>query len=137
MDKKTVGLVGAISALPLVAPAPAAESRTLDEVMSPRSYAELLQPIPNAAALLAEAKAREAAQSEPRIQTAQYYGDPYYGYGYGFYGPYRRPWYHHHHHHHHHHHWNGGWGWGYGYGPRRYYHHHHHHHHHHWNGGWW
>lgn len=131
MDKKTAGLVSAISALPLAASTPAAEARTLDDVMSPRSYAELLQPIPNAVALLKEAKAREASQPEPSIQTAQYYGDPYYG-GYGYY-PYRRRWYHHHHHHHH---WNGGWGgWGY-YGPPRYYHHHHHHHHH-WNGGWW
>lgn len=131
MDKKTAGLIGAISALPLAAATPAAEARTLGEVMSPSSYAEFLQPIPNAAALLKEAMAQEASQPEPRIQTAQYYGDPYYG-GYGYY-PYRRRWHHHHHHHHH------GWGWGGGgyYGSPRYYHHHHHHHHHHWNGGWW
>ncbi|WP_083967265.1 hypothetical protein [Methylosinus sp. R-45379] len=134
MDKKTVGLVGVISALPLTA-APAADARTLDQVMSPRSYAELLQPIPNAAALLREAEARKAVQSEPRIQTAQYYGNPYYdGYGYTYY-PYRR-WRHHHHHHHHHHHGWGWGGWGY-YGPPRYHHHHHHHHHHHWNDGRW
>lgn len=124
MSKKTAGLVGAISALPLAAVGPAAHARALDEVMTPRSYAELLQPIPNAVALLGEAKAREAARPEPRIQTAQYYG----GWG-GYYG---QPYYHHHHHHHHH--WNGGWG-GWGYYGRPYYHHHHHHHH--WNGGWW
>ncbi|WP_024882037.1 hypothetical protein [Methylosinus sp. LW3] len=137
MDKKTVGLFGAISALPLAAATPAAEARTLDEVMSPSSYAELLQPIPNAAALLKEAMAREASQPEPGIQTAQYYGDPYNG-GYGYSYPYYRRWRHHPHHHHHHHH--HGWGWGgggYYYGPPRYHHHHHHHHHHHWNGGWW
>jgi hypothetical protein len=121
MDKKTVGLVGVISVLPLAA-APTADARTLDQVMSPRSYAELLQPIPNAAALLREAEARKATQSEPRIQMAQYYGNPYYD-GYTYY-PYRR-WRHHHHHHHHHHGWGWG-GWGY-YGPPRYYHHHHHH----------
>jgi len=122
MDKKFVTLVGAISALPLAAATPAAEAKTIDELMSPRSYAELLQPIPNAAALLKEVVAKEAAQPEPRIQTAQYYDEDY---------PYRRRWYHHHHHHHHHH------GWGYSYGRPRYNRHHHHHHHHHWNGGWW
>ncbi len=125
MNRKTVGLVSAISALPRAPAATAAEARTLEDVMSPRSYAELLKPIPNAAALLAEAKSREEAREQPRFETAQYYGDPYYG-GYGYY-PYRPRW-----HHHHHHHWNGGWG----YGRPRYYRHHHHHHH--WNGGgWW
>lgn len=135
MSKKTAGLVGAISALPLVGVGPAAHAHTLDEVMTPRSYAELLQPIPNAAALLGEAKAREEPRPEPRIQTAQYYGAPYYGNpyygGYGYF-PYPRPRYYPHHHH-----WNGGrggWGGGGYYRPRYY----HHHHHRHWNGGgWW
>ncbi len=126
MSKKTAGLVGAISALPLSAVAPAAHAHTLDELMTPRSYTELLQPIPNAAALLGEARAGEKSALEPRIQTAQYYWAPYGGYYYPYYYyPYRR-W-----HHHHHHHWNGGWGgWGGGWRYRRW------HHHHHWNGGW-
>jgi hypothetical protein len=130
MDKKAAGLIGAISAFPLAASAPAA-AKTIDEVMSPRSYAELLQPIPNAVALLQEMAAKPAPP-KPLIQTAQYYYDPYnggYGYGYGYYP---RPRYHHHHHHHGYGGWgyNGGWG---GYGPPRYHHHHHHHHNSYWN----
>jgi hypothetical protein len=113
MDKKTAGLVGAISALTPLAAAAATLDKPLAEVMAPQSYAELLQPIPNASALLKEELAAASkAKPEPRIQTAQYYGYPD--------GPY----YHHHHHHHHHHY----RGWGYPY----YHHHHHHHHHHHW-----
>jgi hypothetical protein len=116
MDKKTAGLVGAISALtPLTATA-APAAKTLADVMAPKSYAELLQPIPNAAALLKEAA---AAEPEARVEQAQYYGNPYYNPNYNYYyAP--RPRYHHHHHHGY---WGGG-GWG-----RPYYHHHHHHHH--------
>jgi hypothetical protein len=130
MDKKTAGLVGVISALPLAAAAPAA-AKTLDEVMTPRSYAELLQPIPNAPALLKEAIASQPGQEpEARVETAQYY-DPYGGDGY-----YQRPRYHHHHHHHNS--YGGGWGGGgyYGggyYARPRYHHHHHHHHDYYWN----
>jgi len=114
MDKKTAGLVGAISALTPLAAAAAPLDKTLTEVLAPQSYVELLQPIPNASALLKEEMAAASkAQSEPRIETAQYYGYPE--------GPYYR---HHHHHHHHHHNYGGGWG-------DPYYHHHHHHHHHH------
>lgn len=109
MDKKIAGLVGAISALaPMGAMGPAA-AKIVADVLSPTSYAELLQPIPNAVALLKtademEAAARASKAGEPGAQTqlAQY-------------------WYHHHHHHHHNNYWR-----------RRYYHHHHHHHHHHW-----
>ena len=116
MDRKLVGLVGALSALPIAAAAaPAAEQVTLDQAMSPRSYAELLQPVPNAAALLKESMAQEAAQPGPQVQTVQYYGAPYGGYGYYVYPP---RWRQHHHHHHHHHHNN--WGGGYYYGPPRY-----------------
>ncbi len=127
MDKKTAGIVGAISALAPLAATAAVEAKTIDDIMTPRSYAELLQPIPNAAALLKE-MATKPAPAEPPVQTAQYY-DPYSG-GYA-YGQPRRRWYHHHHHHHH---WNGGWNGGYGYGQRRWHPHHHHHHHPHW--GW-
>jgi hypothetical protein len=84
-----------------------AAAKIVADVLSPTSYAELLQPIPNAVALLKtademEAAARASQAGEPGAQTqlAQY-------------------WYHHHHHHHHNNYWR-----------RRYYHHHHHHHHH-------
>jgi hypothetical protein len=128
MDKKTAGLVGAISALTPLAAAAAPPAKTLAEVLTPQSYAELLQPIPNASSLLKEAMVvASEAQPEARIERAQYYGDPYYyqnPYNYPNYYPPRRRYYHHHHHHHHSNY--GGWGWG----PQPYYHHHHHHHHH-------
>ena len=78
------------------------------------SYADLLEPIPNAVALLQTVDETAPAAATENVQLAQFY--------------------HHHHHHHHsfyrHHH---------SYYPRvvvvpryrRYHHHHHHHHHHH------
>jgi hypothetical protein len=47
MDKRTVGLVGAITALTPLAAEAAPPAKTLAEVLTPQSYAELLQPIPN------------------------------------------------------------------------------------------
>ena len=94
MDKRIAGLLGAAAAVTALsgvqanaAPAQAA------------SYADLLQPVPNAVSALQADDERRAAEPEARVQLAQYH--------------------HHHHHwrrtHHHHHHW------------RRHYHHHHHH----------
>ena len=116
MDKTLAGLIGAVGALAVATPAQAAPLRapTLDEVMRAESYADLLKPIPNAAAVLQasdEAARSEAARSEADVLEVQYY-------------------YHHHHHHHHHNRY---------YRPRfvrpffapRFAHHHHHHHHHH------
>src|ERR1700720_3213098 len=100
MDKKIAGLVGAVSAFATVTAVEAAQAREVTEVLNARSYAELLQPIPNAVALLMAADAVNAARAKgeagqnPNVKLAQYYG------------------YEHHHHHHH----------------RWYYHHHHHHH---------
>src|SRR5258707_7830560 len=117
MDKKIAGLLGAVAALGSMNAAQAAPSPDPTEVLRANSYAELLEPIPNASALL---RAVDEARSEPsadaNVQAAQYY--------------------HHHHHHHHHHAFYPRY---YDpYGPvvvvpryRRYYHHHHHHHHHH------
>jgi hypothetical protein len=123
MDKKIVGVIGAISGLaaldqaaqatPAAAPSP--------DLMNPRSFAELLDPIPNAVAALqsADAAAREkqAVSEQGTVQLAGYR-------------------HHHHHHHryyrwrHHHHHHRAiirvpGVRIGIG--------HHHHHHHHHFN----
>jgi hypothetical protein len=106
MDKKIAGLVGAISAL---APVNAGQAREVTEVLNARSYAELLQPIPNAVALLMAAdavnvaRAKAEAEQDPNVKLAQY--------GYHHHHHHHR-WYHHHHHH-------------------RWYHRHHHHHHHH------
>jgi hypothetical protein len=115
MEKKIAGLLGAVATLgafnaaeaaPTPAPAPS-------DVLRANSFAELLQPIPNAASLLqAIDESAPVPSADGNVQLAQFY--------------------HHHHHHHHHHAFYPG------YGPRvvivpprRYRHHHHHHHHHH------
>ena len=97
MDRKTAGLVGAISALVTISAVEAARAQEVTDVLNARSYAELLQPIPNAVTLLMAADeataARNKAEAEqnPNVQLAQD------------------------HHHHHHHH------------RRHHRHHHHHH----------
>lgn len=110
MEKKIAGLLGAVAALGAAGSAQATPAPT--DVLKANSFAELLQPIPNAAATLQAVD--EAAPVPPRdnVQLAQFY--------------------HHHHHHHHHHSFYRR------YAPRvvvvpryRFRHHHHHHHHHH------
>jgi hypothetical protein len=114
MEKKMAGLLGAVASLgvinaaeaaPMPAPAPT-------DVLGANSFADLLQPIPNAAELLKVVdESRPGPSAEDNVQLAQYY--------------------HHHHHHHHHSQYRQ-------YVPRvvivppryRRYHHHHHHHHH-------
>jgi hypothetical protein len=117
MDKKIAGLLGAVAALGSLNAAQAAPGPDPTEVLQANSYAELLEPIANASALLrAVDEARPEPSADANVQVAQYY--------------------HHHHHHHHHHAFYPRY---YDpYGPvvvvpryRRYYHHHHHHHHHH------
>ena len=118
MEKKIAGLLGAMATLgafngaeaaPMPSPAPT-------DILRANSFADLLEPIPNAAALLqAVDESRPAPSADENVQLAQFY--------------------HHHHHHHHHSQYRR-----YGYEeyaprviivPRRYRHHHHHHHHHH------
>jgi hypothetical protein len=112
MDKKIAGLLGAVAALGTLNGAQAAPTPASSDVLQANSYADLLEPIPNAGKVLQALDERTPAKpAEANVQLAQYY-------------------YHHHHHHHHHH---GYWRRG----PvivvphRRWYHHHHHHHHHH------
>lgn len=102
MNRKTASLVGAISVLATAGVLNSAQAKEVVEVLTPTTYAELLQPIPNAVALLGAANALsegQASESGPgNVQLAQYH-------------------HHHHHHqwrrhHHHHHNWR---------------HHHHHH----------
>jgi hypothetical protein len=115
MDKKIVGLAGAISALATMTAVEAARAGEAAEVLNARSYAELLQPIPNAVALLMAAdavnvaRAKGEAEQNPNVKLAQY--------GYDHHHHHHHRWYHHHHHH----------RWYY----RHRHHHHHHHHHHH------
>jgi hypothetical protein len=101
MEKKIAGLLGAAAlgamSAAQAAPTPPAPS----EGLRANSFAELLEPIPNAASVLKTVDEAQAAPSaEGNVQLAQFY---------------------YHHHHHHHHFWR----------RYRYYHHHHHHHHHH------
>jgi len=115
MDKKIAGLLAAAGAL---ASLNSAQAATADptEMLKVQSYADLLDPIPNASAVL-EAVDSAAAGSSAHVQVAQFFE---------------------HHHHHHHHH---GFYRGYGDEPRvivvpqyrRFYRDHHHHHHHHHN----
>jgi len=116
MEKKIAGLLGAMATLGALNAAQAAPipSPAPTDVLRANSFADLLEPIPNAAALLqAVDESAPVPSADENVQLAQYY-------------------YHHHHHHHHHHH---------GFYPRyarvvivppryRRYHHHHHHHHH-------
>jgi hypothetical protein len=69
---------------------------------SPQSYADLLEPIPNALEALIADDMAKARQPKPLLQLAQFY-------------------YPHHHHHHHHHHHNGYYGGGIVVVPPRYY----------------
>lgn len=112
MEKKIAGLLGAMAALGAAGSAQAAPAPA--DVLHASSFAELLQPIPNAAATLQAVDEAAPAAAHEDLHVAQLY-------------------YHHHHHHHHHHH-----GFYRRYAPRvvvvpryRFRHHHHHHHHHH------
>lgn len=116
MDKKIAGLLGAMVSIGALNSAQAAPSLNPTDILQANSFAELLEPIPDAAERLKAVDALQA-QDVGHVQLAQYY-------------------YHHHHHHHHHHH-----GFYRRYDEpevvivpryrRPYYHHHHHHHHHH------
>lgn len=114
MDKKIAGLIGAVATLGACNVAEAAPPVNLapTDVLQANSYADLLQPIPNALTTLQAIDAASPPSADSQIELAQFY-------------------YHHHHHHHHHHRWHRA--------PRivvvppRWHHHHHHHHfyHHH------
>ena len=105
MDKSVMGLVAAIAAAAPFATAQAAVTpEEAARALNVSSVAELLDPVPNSAAILAALDANRKAETETAdkgVQVAQ--------------------WHHHHHHHwYHHHHHHRYW--------RRHYHHHHHHH---------
>ena len=70
MDKKILGLVGAVSALAMMTAVETAQARQVTEVLNARSYAELLQPIPNAVALLmaADFDERDARKDRERAK---------------------------------------------------------------------
>lgn len=117
MERTTVGLLGAVAGLAALGSAHAATAPAPDpvEVLQASSYADLLAPIPNAAALLraddAARAQKSAADSLGGIEVAQgyyynpYYYNPYYYYNrpYPYYRQYYRRYYRRRHHHHHHH----------------------------------
>lgn len=88
MNKSIVGLLGGVAALVSLNGAQAATPRE-PGALNVRSYAELLEPIPNAVSLLVADDAARARYRPAGVQIAQY-----------------------HHHHHHHHHQFGGFGFG-------------------------
>ncbi len=113
MDKKIPGILGAVAALGSFTAAEAGPAPAPTDVLRANSYADLLEPIPNAVALLQAVDESTPAQTTENMQLAQFY---------------------HHHHHHHHHH--SFYRHHHSYYPRvivapRYRRHHHHHHHHH------
>ena len=121
MDKRIAGVVGAISGLAALDAAQAAAVDAQPTLPPANSFADLLDPIPNAVALLRAINAVDVsgpatqASDEPQVQLAGYHH-------------HHHRWRHHHHHHrvfiyrHHHHH------------HHRVFRHHHHHHHHHRSG---
>lgn len=111
MQKKTIGLLGALAGLAAMGSAQAAaQPANVSEALHASSYADLLAPVPDAVALLKaddEARAqRQADETLNGVQLAQYYGQPHHHH----HDHYRRPPPRHHHHnryrrpsHHHHH----------------------------------
>jgi hypothetical protein len=89
LDKTMIGLLGGASALALVGGAETAAASSFDQASTlepARSYAELLDPIPDAIKIKrAASDSGDSAADEGPFEVAQYY-------------------YHHHHHHHHHRH---------------------------------
>jgi hypothetical protein len=108
LDKTIIGLLGGASVLALLGGIEASVASPQDEVgaLQPaRSFAELLDPIPNAASVLKmedERATADAPVDEKPLVVAQYHHHHHHHH------------HHHYHHHHHHHHY-------------RHYHHHHHH----------
>ena len=81
MDKKIAGLLGAAAALGTLNAAQAAPAPAPSDVLRANSFADLLEPIPNAASLLqAIDESAPAPSADGNVQLAQFY--------------------HHHHHHH-------------------------------------
>ncbi len=97
MDKTLISLLSGASALALLS-SQASAAPPADEVslLQPaRSFAELLDPIPNAQVVLRAEIERSGPAGEKPIVMTQYYHHHHH---------YHHHYYHHHHHHHHYHH---------------------------------
>ena len=105
MDQKIVGIVGAIAGLASLdaTQGAATAAPNPDALKAPQSFAELLNPIPNAVAMLRAADAAAAsstptgdeAEQRPGVKVAENYRHHHHHHRYV------RPRRHHHHHHHH------------------------------------
>ena len=75
MQSKLVGAVSVLSAFVTfdVSRAAPAGASDVNEFLKPQSFAELLDPVPNALALLKEVDEAQAAQQKANPQVAQYY----------------------------------------------------------------
>jgi hypothetical protein len=108
MDKTTLGLLAAVSVLAASPALAAAPADVTEQILRPRTVAELLEPIPQPIETLAKLDA--AKQLEPvEVADAELNVGPL-GVTVGHHHHHHHRQYHHHHHHHH-----------------RQYHHHHHH----------
>ena len=102
MDKTLISLLSGASALALLGGAQASASPAVREsdVLQPAySFAELLDPIPNAEKVLRaenERNAAAAAGEKPIVMAQYHHHDHHHHY-------YHHHYYHHHYHHHHHH----------------------------------
>ncbi len=107
MDKKLSGLVGTVAAIALcnAASGPAQAAPIQPDPLQVQSYAQLLEPVSNASALL-KMDDGVVAEQPAGVQLVQY----------------------HHHHHHRYRRWYNPLRWGYRHHHHRYHHHHHHHH---------
>jgi hypothetical protein len=95
MQKKITGLLGAgaVATLGAFGVAQAAPAPAASDVLTANSFAELLEPIPNAVALLKSAdESGSSSSAERNVQLAQHHHHHHHHHA-------RRR--HHHHHHHH------------------------------------
>ena len=113
MDKKLAGLLGAVATLGTFNAAAATPAAPTD-ILRANSYADLLEPIPNAVALLQAVDELAPALAKENTQVAQFYHHHHHHHHHSFYRRHHHSYYppvvvvpryrHHHHHHHHHHH---------------------------------
>lgn len=94
MQKTVTSLLGAVVALGALGAAQAAPTPNPDASLKVSSFAELLEPIPDAAVRLKALDEAQSSESERNFQLAYHHHHHHHRY-------FRR---HHHHHHHHHHH---------------------------------
>ena len=94
MPNKITGLLGAVAALGALGVAQATTAPNPNDALKANSFAELLEPVPNAAKLLNAMDEAPSSQAAGNVQLA-----------YHHHHHHHHHWRRHHHHHHHHRHW--------------------------------